>query len=157
MAGGASTAPRSATTPAPAVTRSTTPPGYYVCPTVLWTRIQSATVRCRTCKATYDAHERRAWLLDSAQEVEETASVIASALSVMLRRRLTASTIRTWVQRNLLAAVGERGSAKLYRVRDVRAALERPMQSLNRSDAPRDQALLDVAGMVRHPKLQEWI
>jgi hypothetical protein len=43
----------------------------------------------------------------------------------MLRRRITASTIRTWVSRDLLASVGERGSAKLYRVRDVQAALER--------------------------------
>jgi hypothetical protein len=101
------------------------PAGYYICPTVLWTRLQAATVRCRTCKASYDAHERRAWLLDAAEDVEETASVIASALTVMLRRRLTASTIRTWVSRDLLGPIGERGTAKLYRVRDVRAALER--------------------------------
>jgi hypothetical protein len=101
------------------------PAGYYVCPTVLWTRLQAATVRCRTCKASYDAHERRTWLLDAAQDVEETASAIASALTVMLRRRVTASTIRTWVSRDLLRSVGERGTAKLYRVRDVRSALER--------------------------------
>jgi hypothetical protein len=101
------------------------PAGYYVCPTVLWTRLESGTVRCPTCKHTYDAHERRTWLLDAAQDVEETASAIASALSRMLRRRLTASTIRTWVTRGLLVSVGERGAAKLYRVRDVRKALER--------------------------------
>jgi hypothetical protein len=101
------------------------PAGYYVCPTVLWARLNSSTVRCPTCRHTYDAHERRTWLLEAAQDVEETASVIASALSVMMRRRITASTIRTWVSRDLLASVGERGSAKLYRVRDVQAALER--------------------------------
>jgi hypothetical protein len=101
------------------------PAGYYVCSTVLWTRLQASTVRCRTCKATYDAHERRTWLLDAAQDVEEAASVIASALTVMLRRRVTASTIRTWAQRGLLEPVGERGTAKLYRVGDVRTALER--------------------------------
>jgi hypothetical protein len=101
------------------------PAGLYVCPTVLWVRLNAATIRCRTCSQTYDVHERRTWLLEAAGDVEETASVIASALSVMLRRRITASTIRTWVSRGLLASVGERGSAKLYRVRDVQAALER--------------------------------
>jgi hypothetical protein len=31
------------------------PAGLYVCPTVLWVRLNASTIRCRTCHQTYDA------------------------------------------------------------------------------------------------------
>jgi hypothetical protein len=102
------------------------PAGLYLCPQILWAKLTAAHVRCRSCKAEYDAHERRAWLLSAASDVEETASVVASALTVMTRTRVTASTIRTWASRGILHARGVRGDAKLYRVQDVIDAMNRP-------------------------------
>lgn len=95
------------------------------CDTRLWFAAGQIAITCPTCRSRWLAQERRDWLLAAARDVEAPAVEIASALSLMTGRRLTASTIRVWVHRGLLVAVGERDGAKLYRLGDVLDVLTR--------------------------------
>lgn len=100
--------------------------GIVQCGRVLWVKLANSSVRCPACLHVWDALERRDWLLRAAEDVLETARVIASALTVMRRRRVSPSTIRSWASEGVVEAMGERDGAKLYRVGDVIAAMDRP-------------------------------
>ena len=91
------------------------------CPTVLWAKLTDTYVTCRACGTRWEVAERRAWLLRAVEDVEETAPVIASALTMMTGKRLPAATIRSWAHRDRLTSTGERDGARLYRVGDVLA------------------------------------
>jgi hypothetical protein len=108
--------------------------GTVQCGTVLWARIEEATIRCRGCLHTWDVAERREWLVRAAEDHLESARIIASALTVMTRRRITASTIRNWASEGIVTALGERDGAKLYRVGDILAAMNRPPAARKSSD-----------------------
>ena len=89
------------------------------CGRVLWVRIEDISVRCPACETLWPVVARREWLMTAAWDIHETAQVIASAITLMTRSRITASNIRNWASEGMLRPAGERGLAKLYRVGDV--------------------------------------
>ena len=109
-----------------------TPDGALIeCGWTLWARIDQLTITCPQCRTPWRVDERREWLLSAADDVHETAPAIASALTIMLRVRVSPATIRWWASNGDLAPVGERGTAKLYRVGDV-------LTLINRRNLPTD-------------------
>jgi predicted RNA-binding Zn-ribbon protein involved in translation (DUF1610 family) len=101
------------------------------CAWTLWARLDQVNIICPQCGTSWRVDARREWLMAAADDVHETAPAIASALTIMLRVRVSASTIRKWAWRGDLQPVGERGTARLYRVGDVIALI-------NRRDMPAD-------------------
>ena len=69
-----------------------------LCGYVLWARLDQRVITCPGCRTRYSVIERRDWLLRAAEDVLAPAPLIASALTLMTRRRVPASTIRSWAQ-----------------------------------------------------------
>ncbi|NJP27085.1 hypothetical protein FLW53_23370 [Microbispora sp. SCL1-1] len=83
----------------------------------------AAWVTCKACGAHYRVHQRREWLLDAAEDVLETATEIARAVT-SLGRPVTPERIRQWAHRGQLHARGTQRDGRgrwvpLYRVGDV--------------------------------------
>lgn len=98
------------------------------CDATLWARIDHPRITCRACDATHQVADRRDWLLRTAWDVHDTARNIASALTIMLRRRISPATIRWWASDDAghqLHPVGQSGTARLYRVGDVITLINR--------------------------------
>jgi len=102
-----------------------TPQGIQECTWTLWARLDQVAIVCPQCDTSWRVDARREWLMAAADDVWETAPNIASALTIMLRTRVSPATIRYWAATNQLAPVGERGTARLYRVGDVIALIHR--------------------------------
>jgi hypothetical protein len=99
--------------------------GPCACGSELYAATLAATVRCQDCGATYDARERKAWLLEQARDVLAHAGWIASAASA-LGEPVTADMIYGYVRRGRLLAHGrDQRDRPLYRVGDVLDVLER--------------------------------
>lgn len=101
-------------------------PGEWVlCGRVLWARIDQDTITCTGCGTRYETAARRDWLLRSAEDTTAPAPVIASALTIMLRRRVSASTLRSWAHRGQLQRTNpDTDTAPTYRVGDVLTLLQ---------------------------------
>jgi hypothetical protein len=108
-----------------------TPTGTTECAWTLWARIDQTTIGCPQCGTSWAVDARREWLLAAADNVHETAPNIASALTIMLRTRVSPATIRKWASRGDLTPIGDRGTARLYRVGDV-------ITLIHRRDTPTD-------------------
>jgi len=100
------------------------PDGFLECGWKLWARLDEPMIKCRNCHTTWDVLARRKWLSEAGRAHLESAGVIASAVTIMRRRRLPASTIRSWAHRGHLAAMGTYDGRTLYRVGDVLDLLE---------------------------------
>lgn len=90
------------------------------CARRLWAGLEQSALRCPACGTTHIVADRQALMLSAASGMDLTAPEIASALTLMLRRRVSASTIRSWAHRGQLAAQGrDVADRALYRVGDV--------------------------------------
>lgn len=91
----------------------------------LYARTGAETVNCRTegCYATYGAKDRKAWLLDYANDSLATAAEIARFVSAMRGEMVTASMIRGLAHRGRIIPHGVVNRAPTYRVGDVIAIL----------------------------------
>lgn len=94
------------------------------CGRPLWARVGQAEVTCPGCGWRWPVVERQEWLMRSAADLHETARVIASALTLMTRTRVSASNVRNWASEGRLAPTGTRGASRLYRVGDVLSLVE---------------------------------
>jgi len=100
-------------------------------------RVGAATGTCRTCGATVDQDERRAWLDDEVRQRAFTAREIADAYG------LNVKTIRSWADRGQLAAHGhDRDGRPLHNVGDVLdlAAADAARRESNRATRERRAA-----------------
>ena len=113
-------------------------PGEWVlCGRVLWARLDQDTITCAGCGTRWETAARREWLIRSAEDTTATAPVIASALTIMLRRRVSASTLRSWAHRGRLHRTNpDTDPAPTYRVGDVLALLEHPDPDSDQDDDP---------------------
>lgn len=93
------------------------------CDADLYVAPGSPTVTCRDCRHRYDVRERRAWLLEAAEDQLAYAALIAQALTT-LGQPVTPERIRKWAERGRIIAHGNdpRGRPQ-YRVGDVRELL----------------------------------
>lgn len=90
------------------------------CPVVLWATADQTVITCPRCRTRWDVAQRRTWLLAAARDVTAPAGEIASALTIMTRRRVAATTIRSWAHRGQLRRADDPpGPRPLYRVGDV--------------------------------------
>lgn len=91
------------------------------CPTDLYATLgKAATIKCPTCGTTWDVKERRAWLLNEAEEVLATAVEISRAVSWLGAEPLTADRVRQWAARDRLTPRGhDRKGRPMYRVGDA--------------------------------------
>lgn len=97
-----------------------------LCGYVLWARLDQRVITCPGCRTRYSVIERREWLLRAAEDVLAPAPLIASALTLMTRRRVPASTIRSWAHRGILVRADDPpGPSPIYRVGDVVELLDR--------------------------------
>ena len=97
-----------------------------LCGVILWARLDQRVITCPGCRTRYSVIDRRDWLLRAAEEVSAPAPVIASALTLMTRRRIPASTIRSWAHRGVLTRTDDPpGPSPHYRVGDVVDLLHR--------------------------------
>lgn len=96
-----------------------------VCRRDMYAQPSAGVVNC-WCGAQYDVAERRAWLLDSAEDVLAHAALIARALSA-LGHKVGVDRLYKWAERGRIAprSVDLRGRP-LYRIGDVLDALGRP-------------------------------
>jgi hypothetical protein len=93
----------------------------------VWARPEQPAVKCRKCGALHDVAARQTWMLDAAADLELPAGEIASALTLMTRVRVSASTIRSWAHRDALTRRNAEAEPRpLYRVGDVLALVRRP-------------------------------
>jgi hypothetical protein len=97
-----------------------------VCDRRLWCRLDQRQIKCPSCKTSWSVIERREDLLRAADDLLAPAALISTALTLMLRRRVPASTLGVWAHRGVLMAQGEDAkSRKLYRVGDVLLLLQK--------------------------------
>lgn len=99
-----------------------------ICGRTLWARIDHPQVTCPGCRSSRPVADRRDWLLRAAQDRHESAPAIASMLTLMFRRRISPATIRWWASADggrQLTPVGQRGTARLYRIGDVLTLVQR--------------------------------
>lgn len=90
------------------------------CDTDLYAAPSAKFVRCRDCSTEHDADERRAWLLDLAEDQLVHASLAAAAITA-LGHPVKDSTVRKWAERGRLAPHGtDHRGRPIYRVGDVR-------------------------------------
>lgn len=90
------------------------------CPEDLYAHQGARDIRCRTCGTTWDVSERRAWLLQEAEEVLAPAIEIARAVSWLGQAPLTPARVRQWASRGRLEVRGHnREGQPLYRVGDA--------------------------------------
>lgn len=92
------------------------------CTSDLYGRPGGKTIRCRDCRAEYDADERRRWLMGVAEDRLGTAVEVARFCSAMRQEAVTTAMIRGYAFRGRLAVHGAVHSP-LYRVGDVLAML----------------------------------
>lgn len=89
------------------------------CGTDLYTRPGRETVTCQHCGTEYPLRERRAWLLDQAEDTLLPAKEISRAVDG-LGVPISLDTIKSWVRRKQLAAHGKTpAGVATYRVGDV--------------------------------------
>lgn len=82
------------------------------------------TARCRECGTAHDAQARKAWLLDQADALLATATLVARALTA-LGHRVTPEAVRKWAERGRIVAHGiDHRGHPTYRVGEVRALAE---------------------------------
>jgi hypothetical protein len=103
------------------------PAGYYVCPTVLWVKLDQTQVTCRTCGGQWSVEDRRADLIASAEGKYLAAPAAASLLSLMTRQRITVAIVEAlardqhiYADELMVALTGDR----IYRIKDLLAALK---------------------------------
>jgi hypothetical protein len=138
------------------------PAGYYVCPTVLWVKLDTSRATCRTCGGTWDVAERREQLIQAARDQWLPAGQVASLASLVTRSRVTAAVVAD------LAASGYISAAlKLdpdehdrYRVADVLASLQRaqddkPATAHELTTWLRDAHGIDL-GPGAHARIRQW-
>lgn len=107
------------------------------CPVVLWSELDQPTITCPRCHARWDVSARRSWLLTAARDVTAPAAHIASALTLMTRRHVAPSTIRSWAHRGQLHRTDDPpGPRPLYRVGDVLDLLDPPQPAAPAPTAP---------------------
>lgn len=90
-----------------------------MCGADLWGSREADTVRCRTCRAVYDAAELVDWLLGQAVDVLGHAELIARALS-SYGKDLTPATVRGYARHGRISAHGVNAAGDpTYRLGDV--------------------------------------
>lgn len=100
--------------PCPTPTDPNATIGPAVCDGDVYGRAGAEKGTCRTCGATVDQAERRAWLDSEVRQYAYRASEIANAYAINVK------TIRTWAERGQLAEHGhDRDGRPLYRVGEV--------------------------------------
>lgn len=113
----------------------------------------ATTIRCYACGATHDGDDRKAWLLDQADDQLAHATWIASTLT-RLGCPVKAATVWKWAERGLVVAHGTDGQGRpVYRLGEVRAAVleaerrehERVRRATERAAKEGDHAALIVA------------
>lgn len=93
--------------------------GRCACGADVYARPGAAVLQCRGCGTTWDAAERREWLLDLAADVLGHAEWISRAITA-LGQPVTAAMIRGYAHRGRLLARGQdRAGRPIYRVGDV--------------------------------------
>lgn len=96
------------------------PPVTVPCERRLWATPEQSAIRCKACGNTVIVADRQAVMLTAAAGLHMPAAQIATALTLMLRRRVSANTVRSWAHRGLLARRDiPRAGSPLYRVGDV--------------------------------------
>ena len=91
------------------------------CGTDLYARPDRDAIKCPTCGTEVPVAERRAWLLDQAEDILLPANELARAIDG-LGIPVTANTVKSWVRRKQLVAYGATpAGAATYRVGDVLA------------------------------------
>ena len=99
------------------------------CARRLWAGLEQSAIRCPACGTTHIVADRQALMLSAASGMDLTAPEIASALTLMLRRRVSASSIRSWAHRGQLEArARDVADRALYRVGDVLELVRRGEQ-----------------------------
>ncbi len=95
--------------------------GIQQCGRRLWAKPEESAITCRACGKTHIVADRQAFMLRAAEDLEMHGVDIASALTLMLRRRITPGAIRQWDARGKLTAKREDSGRKWYRFGDVHA------------------------------------
>lgn len=88
------------------------------CDGELYARPNATTIPCPSCGAEYDVNDRRAWLLEQAQDMLLPATELARAVDG-LGVAITGAMIRGWVHRGRLLAHRDGWGRPVYRVGDV--------------------------------------
>lgn len=78
--------------------------GVQVCTRRIWARPEEAAVRCKACGTTHVVADRQEHMLRAAEDLLMPAKDIASSLTLMLRVRVSHSTVRGWVFQGKLTA-----------------------------------------------------
>lgn len=90
------------------------------CERRLWATPEQGAIQCRTCGNIVIVADRQAIMLDAAAGLLMPAGQIATALTLMLRRRVSANTIRSWAHRGILTRRDiPPTTSPTYRVGDV--------------------------------------
>ncbi len=94
------------------------------CGTDLYAMPGDTQVTCPACGARYDVAERRAWLLDAAEDRLATTTEIARAITTLAGQDLTTERLRQWAARGRLTVRARTPDDRpLYRVGDVLSLL----------------------------------
>jgi hypothetical protein len=101
------------------------PAGYYVCPTVLWVKLDAPRVTCRTCAGSWDVAERREHLVQAASDHWLGVAQAASLASLVTRSRVTVAVVTGLAASGYITAALKLNAddPDLYRVADVLAGL----------------------------------
>ena len=90
------------------------------CERRLWATPEQSAIRCKACGNTVIVADRQAVMLTAAAGLLMPAGQIATALTLMLRRRVSANTIRSWAHRGILTRRDiPPTTSPTYRVGDV--------------------------------------
>ncbi len=91
----------------------------------LWARSEDTMVKCRQCGTIYSVLERQERLYAAAADITQTATELASTITLIRRERFSASTVRTWAFRGELPRVNHDPDVAAYRLGDVLALIKR--------------------------------
>lgn len=89
------------------------------CGTDLYARSEHGKVTCTTCDTEYDVAERRAWLLEAAEDRLADATTLARSVSWLGALPLTPHRIHVWANRGRIVAKAHLDGRPLYRIGDA--------------------------------------
>lgn len=109
------------------------------CPADLYGHVGAEILRCGTCGSWTYAADRRAWLLDKAEDVLGTAAQLAAAATSLGYENVTSARVRGYAHRGRIVAHGmDEWARPTYRFGDLLAILDA-------ADTPNDRSRTQVA------------
>jgi hypothetical protein len=138
------------------------PAGLYVCPTVLWVKLDAPRVTCRTCAGSWDVAERREQLIQAAGDYWLGIAQAASLASLVTRSRVTSAVVTGLADSGYITAALKLNAddPDLYRVADVLAGLRHADETKPATATEVVTWLRDVHGIDLGPtgkdRIRQW-